>query len=57
MPCTFIKGQILADLVAKFTEPLIEELESTENMDEKLVGTISQNHLLAWEVHVDGASD
>ena len=41
MPCTSIKGQVLADLVAEFTEPPIEELESTENMDEKLVGTIS----------------
>ena len=41
MPCTSIKGQVLADLVAEFTKPSIEELESTENMDEKLVGTIS----------------
>ena len=41
MPRTSIKGQVLADLVAEFTEPLIEELESTKNMDEKLVGTIS----------------
>ena len=29
MPRTSIKGQVLADLVAKFTEPPIEELEST----------------------------
>ena len=42
MPRTSIKGQVLADLVTKFTEPPIEELESTRNMDEKLVGTISQ---------------
>ena len=41
MPCISIKGQVLADLVVEFTEPPIEELESTENMDEKLVGTIS----------------
>ena len=57
MPRTSIKGQVLADLMAKFTEPPIEELESTENMDEKLVGTISQYRLLAWEVYVDGASN
>ena len=57
MPCTSIKGQVLADLVAEFTEPPIEELESTENMDEKLVGTISQYGLSAWEVYVDGASN
>ena len=47
MPRTSIKGQVLADLVAKFTEPPIEELESTKNMDEKLVGTISQYGLPA----------
>ena len=47
MPCTSIKRQVLADLVAEFTEPPIEELESTENMDEKLVGTISQYGLPA----------
>ena len=57
MPRTSIKEQVLADLVAKFTEPPIEELESVGNMDEKLVGTISQYRLLAWEVYVDGASN
>ena len=57
MPRTSIKGQVLADLMAKFTEPPIEELESTENMDEKLVGMISQYRLPTWEVYVDGASN
>ena len=42
MPRTSIKGQVLADLVVEFTEPEIEELPSDGNMDEKLVGTISQ---------------
>ena len=42
MPRASIKGQVFTDLVAEFTEPLIKELESAENMDEKLVGTISQ---------------
>ena len=46
MSRTSIKGQVLADLVAEFTEPPIEELESVGNMDEKLVGTISQYRLL-----------
>ena len=55
MPRTFIKGQVLSDLVAEFTEPPIEELESAKNMDEKLVNTISQYGLPAWEVYVDGA--
>ena len=42
MPHTSVKGQVLADLVAEFTEPKIEELPTDGNMDEKLVGTISQ---------------
>ena len=35
IPRTSIKGQVLADLVAEFTEPEIEELPSDGNMDEK----------------------
>ena len=42
MPRTSVKGQVLAYLVAEFTKPKIEELPSDGNMDEKLVGTISQ---------------
>ena len=57
MPRTSVKGQILADLVVEFTEPEIEELPTKGNMDEKLVGTISQYCLPTWEVHVDGASN
>ena len=57
MSRTSIKGQVLADLVAKFTKPQIEELPSVENMDEKLVGTISHYRLPTWEVYVDGASN
>ena len=57
MPCTSIKGQVLADLVAEFIEPEIEELPSVGNMDEKLVGTIFQYRLSTWEVYVDGASN
>ena len=52
---TFIKGHVLADLVAEFTKPEIEELPPIGNMDEKLVGTISQYRLRTWEVYVDGA--
>ena len=57
IPRTSVKGQVLADLVAEFTEPEIEALPSDRNMDEKLVGTISQYCLPTWEVHVDGASN
>ena len=44
-------------MVAEFTEPPIKELESAENMDEKLVGMISRYGLSAWEVYVDRASN
>ena len=54
---TSIKGQVLTDLVAEFTEPPIKELEAAGDMDEKLVGTISQYRLPAWEIYVDGASN
>ena len=57
MPRTFIKEQVLTDLVAEFTEPQMEELPSVGNMDEKLVGTISQYRLPTWEVYVDGESN
>ena len=57
MSRTSIKGQVLADLVIEFTEPKIEELLSVGNMDEKLVGTISQYRLPTWEVYVDRASN
>ena len=57
MPCTSIKGQVLVDFVAEFTEPEIEELPSDGNIDEKLVGTISQYCLSTWEVYVDGVSN
>ena len=41
MPYTSGKGQVLADLVAKFAEiPLEDELEK-RNMDEKSIGVIS----------------
>ena len=57
MPRTSIKGQVLANLVAEFTEPEIEKLPSNGNIDEKLVGTISQYCLPTWKVYVDGASN
>ena len=54
MPRTFIKGQVLANLVAEFIEPPVEELKPVENMDGKLVGTISQHGPSPWEMYVDG---
>ena len=43
--------------MAEFTEPEIEKLPSSGNMDEKLVGTISQYCLPTWKVYVDRASN
>ena len=57
MPRTSMKGQILADLVAEFTEPKVDELPSDRNVDGKLVGTVSQYYLPMWEVYVDRASN
>ena len=52
-----MKGQVLADLVAEFTEPEVDELLVDRNKDEKLVDTISQYCPSTWEVHVDGTSN
>ena len=40
MPRTSVKGQILADLIAEFTESLVEDESSKLRMDEKSVGLI-----------------
>ena len=42
MSCTSVKGQVLADLVAEFAEPPLEEVIEAQHVDEKLVGMISQ---------------
>ena len=55
MPRTSVKGQVLADLVAEFTEPEAEGSMTDRNKGEKLVDTISQYCPPTWEVHVDGA--
>ena len=50
MPHTTVKGQVLADLVAEFTEPEVDELIANRNKGEKLVDTISQYCSPTWEV-------
>ena len=57
MPRTSIKGQILVDLVAKFAEPALEEMSTTQNMDGKSVGIISLQEPSFWKVHIDGAAN
>ena len=41
MSRTSVKSQVLANMVAKFTEPPLEEVAATKSMDEESVGTIS----------------
>ena len=55
MPRTSIKDQVLANLVAEFAEPPLEEVAKTQNMDGKSVRTISLQEPLFWKVYVDGA--
>ena len=57
MPYTSVKGQILADLVAKFAELALEEMSTTQNMDEKSVDTISLQEPPFWKVYVDGVAN
>ena len=57
MPRTSIKGQVLADLIIEFVEPPIEAIGNEENMDGKLVGTISAQGASRWKVYVDGATN
>ena len=40
MPRTSVKGQVLVDLVAEFTEILVEEMADKQNMDGKSVGDL-----------------
>ncbi|XP_065616036.1 uncharacterized protein LOC112016767 [Quercus suber] len=57
MPRTSVKGQVLADLVAEFTEPSIEDIAVMPSMDEKSVGMVSQQDPAHWELYVDGAAN
>ena len=57
MPRTSVKGQILADLVAKFAEPALKEMSTTQNTGGKSVGTISLQEPPVWKVYVNGATN
>ena len=45
MPRTLVKGQVLANLVAEFTEPPLKEVDATQSMDEESIGTIPFKNL------------
>ncbi|XP_075675013.1 uncharacterized protein LOC142644249 [Castanea sativa] len=57
MPRTSVKGQVLANLVAEFAEPSIEENVKRLGMDEKLVGMVACKEPWVWKVYVDGATN
>ena len=57
MPCTSVKGQVLADLVAKFVETPFEEKVKKQNMDGKSIGMVSLQEHLHWKVHIDGTAN
>ena len=57
MPRTSIKGQVLADLVAKFAECPEEMNVENHGMDEKSVGVIFVQCPMPWEVYVNGVAN
>ena len=57
MPRTSVKGQVLANLVAKFAE-FPEKIDVKQyGMDEKSVGLISAQYPSPWKVYVDGVAN
>ena len=57
MPCTSIKGQVLADLVAEFAEfPEVMEGEN-QKLDERSIGVISVQSPMPWELYVNGVAN
>ena len=57
MPRTSVKGQVLANLVAEFTETPVENELNEHCMDKKSVGQIAVQEPLQWKVYVDGAAN
>ena len=57
MPYTFIKGQILADLVAAFVESPLEQEIERQDMDGKSISMVTLKEPLSWKLYVDGAAN
>ena len=57
MPCTLIKGQVLADLVAEFTKGPVENESKEHRMGEKSISLVMAQEPLQWKVYVDGAAN
>ena len=54
---TFVKGQVLANLVAKFAEPSLEEATEIRNINGKSVSIISLQGPASWKVYVNGVAN
>ena len=57
MPQTSIKGQVLANLVVEFAEPLVEVVIRERSMDGKPIGVISMPKPSCWKVYIDGVAN
>ena len=57
IPRTSIKGQVLADFMAEFAECPKEMEGGSEKLDEGLIGVVSVQCPLPWELYVDGAAN
>ena len=57
MPCTFVKGQVFANLVAEFAECPEEMDGENHNLGERSIGMVSVQCLMPWEWYVDGAAN
>ena len=57
MPCTFIKGQVLADLIAEFAEYSLEEEVEKQNMDGKSIDMVFLLEPLSWRLYINGAAN
>ena len=57
MPRTMVKGQVLADLVAKFTESPIVVGAKEQGFRGEQVSTVSLHGHSPWKLYVDGASN
>ena len=57
MPRTSIKGQVLADLVAKFAECPEEMERGSEKLGEGLIDVGYVQCLPPWKLYVDGSAN
>ena len=57
LPCTAIKGQVLADLVAEFTECPKETWSKESRVSEAWVSAITIPNPSTWKLYVEGAAN